>query len=155
MSFDVLHYLPGLLQVEDRVSMAVSLESRVPLLDHRVVEWAARIPARTRLAGKNLKGILRAAMADLVPEAVISRTDKVGFSVPLGQWIAGELAPRAHHILGCGEGSSRRVWNPAGVKRLIQQQARGEEHGHHFWTMLSLAAWFDIFVDGRVPSYRS
>src|SRR5439155_24269491 len=79
--FDLKTLLPALLQVEDRTSMAVSLESRVPLLDHRIVELAASMPPKVKFQGGRSKHIFREAVRQIVPPEVFSRTDKMGFPV--------------------------------------------------------------------------
>jgi len=85
--WDVENYLPALLQVEDRVGMAFSIETRLPLLDHRLVEYAFRVPLNLKINSNNFKYILRKAMEGIVPESIIARTDKKGFPVPLKIWI--------------------------------------------------------------------
>src|SRR6185436_6018504 len=84
--FDLNTLLPALLQVEDRTSMAVSLESRVPLLDHRIVELAASMPPRVKFKGGRSKHIFREVVETIVPAEVSRRTDKMGFPVPLNRW---------------------------------------------------------------------
>src|SRR6185369_16531236 len=83
--FDLNTLLPALLQVEDRTSMAVSLESRVPLLDHRIVELAAAMPPKVKFQGGRAKHIFREAVQPIVPAEVFARTDKMGFPVPLSR----------------------------------------------------------------------
>src|SRR5204862_3809880 len=84
--FDLKTLLPALLQVEDRTSMAVSLESRVPLLDHRIVELVASMPPMVKFKGGRSKHIFREAVRPIVPADVYGRTDKMGFPVPLARW---------------------------------------------------------------------
>ena len=86
MSWDLRNYLPALLQVEDRTSMAASIESRTPLLDHRLVELMLRVPAGLRVAPGPSKPILRAAVRGWLPEAIVGRRDKAGFPTPLEHW---------------------------------------------------------------------
>src|SRR6202049_3889822 len=87
--FDFKTLLPALLQVEDRVSMAHGLESRVPFLDHRVVELASTIPADVKFKNGTMKHMLREALGDRLPDSVLARTDKMGFPVPLHEWLSG------------------------------------------------------------------
>ena len=89
--FDFKTLLPALLHVEDRVSMAHGLESRVPFLDTEVVEFAATMPADVKFKDGNLKHALKEAMRDVLPPAIVDRRDKMGFPVPLAEWINGEL----------------------------------------------------------------
>jgi asparagine synthase (glutamine-hydrolysing) len=90
--YDLVTGLPALLQVEDRVSMASSLESRVPLLDHRLVDLVTSMPPRLKFKGGELKFILKRAMKDLVPKSIFQRKDKMGFPVPLHSWAGDVLA---------------------------------------------------------------
>src|SRR3954451_17682107 len=87
--FDFKTLLPALLQVEDRVSMAHGLESRVPLLDHRLVELAPTIPADSKFRDGRMKHILKETTRTLLPDVIAERTDKMGFPVPLTDWMAG------------------------------------------------------------------
>lgn len=86
LRFETRHWLPALLHVEDRTSMAHSLESRVPLLDHRIVELGFRIPSRIKLQGGTLKAVLRHAVGDLLPAEIVDRSEKIGFPVPARLW---------------------------------------------------------------------
>src|SRR3546814_20946796 len=89
--FDFKCLLPALLQVEDRMSMAHGLESRVPLLDHALVEFAATVPADMKFSGGRMKHLIKAAFADVIPDRVLNRRDKMGFPVPPQEWFGGEL----------------------------------------------------------------
>ena len=88
--FDFKTLLPALLHVEDRVSMAHGLESRVPFLDHPLVEFAATIPSNIKFKNGALKHLLRNSMGSYLPQAIVDRKDKMGFPVPLTEWIKGE-----------------------------------------------------------------
>jgi asparagine synthase (glutamine-hydrolysing) len=83
---DTKTYLHELLMKQDQMSMAASIESRVPFLDHRLVELTARMPVRMKLRGKNTKFLLREAMKGILPEEILNRP-KMGFPVPLGRWL--------------------------------------------------------------------
>ena len=85
--YEVERFLPSLLHVEDRMTMAHSIESRVPLLDLHLIEFALSLPSDIRMAGNNPKDILRRAMKGTVPDQIIQRTDKLGFPVPFLNWI--------------------------------------------------------------------
>src|SRR5438093_10202749 len=89
--FDFKTLLPALLHVEDRVSMAHSLESRVPFVDTDVVELAATLPADVKFRHGHLKHSLKEAFREAVPREILDRRDKMGFPVPLGEWMKGEL----------------------------------------------------------------
>jgi len=151
MYFDLRHYLPALLHVEDRTSMAASLESRVPLLDHRLVELAAAIPSAEKLAGGALKPLLRAAVRDLVPSEIVERTDKRGFPTPMGPWLRGPLHDWARQTLLAGSFAERRAMSPRYLRALLEAHRLGAPGGTHaLWSALSVAAWFDAF-DVDVP----
>ena len=96
--FDFKTLLPALLHVEDRVSMAHGLESRVPLLDHPLVELAATIPANIKFRAGSLKRVLRESMAPRLPKSIVQRKDKMGFPVPLTEWMQGEARDFIHDI---------------------------------------------------------
>jgi asparagine synthase (glutamine-hydrolysing) len=91
MYYDFKWYLPALLQVEDRTSMAFSLESRAPLLDYRVLEHAASVPSSLKMRGLEMKHVLRSAVADLLPADILARTDKMGMPTPIDLWFRGPL----------------------------------------------------------------
>ena len=104
--FDFKCLLPALLQVEDRMSMAHSLESRVPLLDHPVVEFAATIPANIKFTDGRMKHFIKATFGDRLPPEIVARRDKMGFPVPLQEWFGGELTDFVRDVLRDPEGSS-------------------------------------------------
>ena len=121
--FDFKTLLPALLQVEDRVSMAHGLESRVPLLDHPLVELAATMPADVKFKDGHLKRVLKTAFAQVLPEPVRNRSDKMGFPVPLQEWIgrggAGSGVRRRHAVLRGGaaaRSSTTRRWSPSSTR---------------------------------------
>jgi asparagine synthase (glutamine-hydrolysing) len=146
MYFDLRHYLPALLHVEDRTSMAVSLESRVPLLDHRLVELMAAIPSGEKLAGGALKPLLRAAVRDVVPAEIIDRTDKRGFPTPVGPWLRGPLLDWARRTLLDGRFAQHRVFAPARLRATLEGHRLGLPGTTHLlWSAISIALWFEAF----------
>jgi asparagine synthase (glutamine-hydrolysing) len=143
--FDLRMSLPALLQVEDRVSMSVSLESRVPLLDDRVVDLVTRAPAGIRFSGLGTKRLLREAVRPLLPRVVLRRRDKMGFPVPLVEWFRGPLRDLVGDVLLGERARQRGLYRADGVERLIQ----GERvHGRRLWGLLCLELWFRAFLDG-------
>jgi len=126
--YEVERILPALLQVEDRVSMAHGIESRVPLLDHKLAEAAARIPADQR-GGKD---ILRRAVAPYIPPAIRDRRDKMGFPVPLNQWLSGPLNEWARERLSGEE---------------LDALTRDGTYGRRTWGALCLRVWHERFHD--------
>jgi asparagine synthase (glutamine-hydrolysing) len=142
--FDFKTLLPALLQVEDRVSMAVSLESRVPLLDYRVAELAASMPPSIKFAGGRSKNALKEAMKSTLPEAILNRQDKMGFPVPLSEWLRGPAREFVSDTL-LGEASrSRGLFDPKALQDLMQNETK---YGREIWGALCLELWFQAFLD--------
>jgi asparagine synthase (glutamine-hydrolysing) len=129
-----------LLQMEDRASMAVSLESRVPLLDHRLVEVMATVPPALKVWGRQPKHLLREIAAPVVPETVRTRRDKSPFPVPLGPWFAGELAGMVRSILRSPQCLDRGIFNPDRLREDGLSPAI-------MWRVLNVELWFRIFID--------
>jgi asparagine synthase (glutamine-hydrolysing) len=138
-NFDLNTSLPALLQVEDRVSMAVSLESRVPLLDYRIAELTACISPSLKYAGGNSKSILKDSMLSLLPKKIIERRDKMGFPVPLDQWLEGPLKEFVFDTLLSNESIGRGVFNINKLKNLTRNEDR---YGREIWGALCLELWF-------------
>jgi asparagine synthase (glutamine-hydrolysing) len=147
-NFDLKTLLPALLQVEDRTSMSVSLESRVPLLDHRIAELVTRMPPAIRFKGGDTKRVFREAVRSLLPEAVFNRPDKMGFPVPLNEWLRGPLRDFVGDILLSSSARQRGLFRVDGVERLIDKE---QKFGRQLWGLLSLELWFRAFVDGERP----
>ncbi len=149
LAYDVRHYLPALLQVEDRMSMAWSIESRVPLLDYRLVELAMRIPPEIKLRNLETKAVLRAAVADLLPPIVAARRDKKGFPTPIAPWFRGPLAPwLREQLLGPGA-AARGLFDARASRRLVEEHVAGDaDHSRVLWQMLNMESWFAQFVEG-------
>jgi len=144
LHFDQVTSLPALLQVEDRVSMAVSLESRVPLLDPRLVEAAARLPDATLLAGGTLKSALRQAAEPYLPASIVNRSDKMGFPVPLQRWSRGPAREFVHDTLLSGRAKERGLFDSKALGRLVDQEA---EFGRALWGALQLELWHRAMLD--------
>jgi asparagine synthase (glutamine-hydrolysing) len=142
--FDFKCLLPALLHVEDRMSMAHGLESRVPLLDHPLIEFVATVPADVKFEGGNMKHLLKTTFADTLPEPVLNRRDKMGFPVPLGRWARGPLRPFLRELLLSPEARRRGLFDPDRVAALLDApspDARG------LWAAVALEGWFRSFVD--------
>ena len=99
LRYEIARFLPSLLHVEDRMSMAHGLESRVPLLDLALVEFVLSLPMHLRMSGVNPKDILRNAMADLLPIKVTERKDKMGFPVPIMSWLKKDKSGQVENLL--------------------------------------------------------
>jgi asparagine synthase (glutamine-hydrolysing) len=138
--FETSCLLPALLHVEDRMSMAVSLESRVPFLDPRVMRFAFSLPTRLKLRHGRTKAVLRGAVADLLPEEVSTRRDKLGFPVPLNKWFAGPLAEFVRDRLGSQASRQRGIFIP-GALEAVSSGVGGLDRT--LWGMLNLEMWHD------------
>ena len=136
MALDFRTWLPDDVLVKtDRMSMAASIEARVPLLDHRLVEFAAGLPASLKVRTLGTKGLLRRALAPDLPAATLARP-KRAFLVPLGAWLGGELRELLHDTLGSAAARTRGLLRPEAVTRLLEEQAAGHDHGRALWTLL-------------------
>jgi asparagine synthase (glutamine-hydrolysing) len=149
--FDFKTLLPALLQVEDRVSMAHGLESRVPFLDHPLVEFAATIPANVKMKDGHMKHVLRHAAQPFVPREVIERKDKMGFPVPLAEWLRGEANAFVRDVFTCRAARQRDVIDNARVAAGLDQESH---FGRKIWGFLSLELWQQEFHD-REGYYKS
>jgi asparagine synthase (glutamine-hydrolysing) len=143
--FDIKNHLQSLLHLEDRTSMAVSIESRLPLLDYRLVEAAFSAPASMRFAGGRPKHLLRSAVRGVVPQEIIQRKDKMGFPVPIYEWFRGELKPFVEDILLGERTRQRGFFSATEVERCVRSE---RPFGRTVWGLLSLELWFRQFVDG-------
>lgn len=141
-------YLPGdILTKVDRMSMAVSLEARVPLLDHKLIEFVTRIPAGMKLAGIETKHLFKQAIADLVPGEIINRP-KQGFGVPIQQWINQQLRERIRDTLNDPRTLQRGYVSRSHVELLLDEHERGRrDHAMALWSLLMLELWHRQYVD--------
>jgi asparagine synthase (glutamine-hydrolysing) len=145
---DLKTYLVELLMRQDQMSMSTSIESRVPFLDHVLVEFAARLPDRMKLSGFTTKRILRDAVRGLLPESILTRK-KMGFPVPFGMWTAGRWNDVARDVLLDRRTRERGAIEPAGVERLLAEHRAGQRRGGDaIWALLNLELWYRTFIDG-------
>jgi len=147
---DTKLWLPDdLLARGDKMSMAASLEARVPLLDHKLVEFAASLPPDLKLRTFNRKYLLRKAARKFLPRDIIDRKKK-GFPVPLGIWFRNEAGSFMRDLLAPSVIKRRGLFNPASVQKLIQEHASGfADHGSVIWALISLELWHRLFLDAR------
>jgi asparagine synthase (glutamine-hydrolysing) len=143
--FDLKGQLPALLHVEDRTSMAASIESRVPLLDHRIVEFMAKIPPNIKFAGGRMKHIFKEAVKNVVPAQIFHRKDKMGFPVPLVKWINGEANEFVRETLFSKRSRERGIYNTSSIEKSLENE---REFGRTIWGLLCLELWHRIFIDG-------
>jgi asparagine synthase (glutamine-hydrolysing) len=149
---DVATYLPDDLLVKmDIATMAHGLEARPPLLDHDVMELAAALPARLKLRGGEKKYLLRRAMRPFLPAEILERR-KTGFAVPLPQWFRGPLRDLAYDVLLGRAATSRGLFEPREVQRMLDEHMAGRARwDQQLWALLMLEGWFDRFID-RAPA---
>jgi len=150
VSTDVGMYLPDDLLVKmDIASMANSLEVRSPLLDHHVVEFAASLPVSLKLRGRTSKYLLRRVMRRHLPPAVLARR-KMGFGVPIDHWLRDGLQELSHDLLLSKTATERGYFEPATVRRYLDEHARGvAQHHTRIWSLLMLELWHRTFIDHR------
>jgi asparagine synthase (glutamine-hydrolysing) len=149
--FDFKCLLPALLQVEDRMSMAHGLESRVPLLDHPLVEFIATVPADIKFKGGKMKNLLKQVFSDMIPNEIIQRRDKMGFPVPIKEWLDGDLKDFAFDIFQTMAQKRRSYINTEAVFRNLGKELR---FSRKTWALLSLELWHQRFHD-RAAEWRS
>ncbi|HEY6212013.1 MAG TPA: asparagine synthase (glutamine-hydrolyzing) [Vicinamibacterales bacterium] len=150
---DVKTYLvDDILMKVDKMSMAVSLEARDPLLDHKLLEFVATIPSSLKLKHGRSKYLLRRLLAKRIPQHIVDRP-KHGFEAPIGRWLRGPLAPMVDDLLRDGRLADRGVFDDREVQRIWREHRSGEaDHRHRLWSLVMLELWFRQFVDdARVP----
>jgi asparagine synthase (glutamine-hydrolysing) len=145
---DLKSWLPNAyLEKIDKATMAVGLEARVPLLDHRLVETASRIPTYYKIRGHRLKHIFKSAVKDLLPASVL-RKRKHGFSVPLDPWFRGPLKDYIKEILSDPLTRSRGYFNQTYVNHLLSQHVNGhEDNANQLWLLTIFELWHRIYMD--------
>jgi asparagine synthase (glutamine-hydrolysing) len=149
---DINSYLTELLMKQDQMSMAASVESRVPFLDHPLVEFAARIPADQQIKGLAGKFILKEAVADLLPESIIYRK-KMGFPTPWAYWISGPELTEIESLLLEPRSRARGIFRYDAIQRLFaEHRTHRRDHGNRIWRLLNLELWQRIFMDGESPA---
>jgi len=148
LAADLKTYLHELLMKQDQMSMAASIESRVPFLDHKLVEFAVSLPANMKLRGVTTKYILRRAMKGRLPEAILSRK-KMGFPVPLGKWLRGQYSHLLDEYVLGERALQRGIFDPAYVRTLVARHRAGEDHEERLWTLMNFEIWQRRFIDGE------
>ena len=143
-------YLPGdILTKVDRMSMAHSIEARVPLLDYKLIEFVQTIPAKLKLRGRLTKHILKQAVRGIVPDQIIDRP-KQGFGVPVAKWFNNELRDMLHDTLTDSRTRQRGYFNQQSVEAILNEHARGRrDNSRHLWGLLTLELWQRTFIDGN------
>ena len=142
--FDMFGSLPGLLQVEDRVSMSVSIESRVPILDRRIVDLISRMPARMKFRGGEMKYLLKRTIKDIMPPKIMNRKDKMGFPVPLHIWSKNKAKSFILDILLSKKAKERNILDTKYIEKLVNSE---QPFSRGLWGLLSLEIWYNQFID--------
>ena len=146
---DIKTYLHELLMKQDQMSMATSIESRVPFLDHKLVEFTCSLPERLKLRGGTTKYILRESMKGVLPEAILSRS-KMGFPVPIGAWFRGAYRSIIDEYVLSERAMSRGLFNSDFVRDLVNRHQSGvENHEERLWALVNFEIWQRQFFDGE------
>jgi asparagine synthase (glutamine-hydrolysing) len=150
---DLVTWLPGdILTKVDRASMAVSLEARAPLLDHRLVEFSFRVPSSIHLRNGEGKWVLRRVLERSVPAALFERP-KMGFGIPMGQWLRGPLRDWAEALLDEDRLRSTGLLRPEPVRVLWQRHLAGQTNAQYqLWPVLMLLAWMETWLSQASPA---
>src|SRR5438445_4555232 len=149
---DIKTYLVELLMKQDQMSMPASIESRVPFLDHVLVEFAATIPAEFSVQVFSGKHILKAAVEDLLPKSIVYRR-KMGFPTPWAYWLSGPQLDELETTLLEPRTTARGLFRREVMQRLFaEHRARHRDHGNRIWRLLNLENWMRVFLDGEMPA---
>ena len=146
---DTKTYLHELLMKQDQMSMAASIESRVPFLDHELVQFAARLPDRMKVRGLTTKHVLRQCMDGILPGEILSRK-KMGFPVPVGAWLRGPYRFVLDELVLGHRATARRLFDESALRRLVTSHVSGEaNHSERLWSLINLELWQRLHLDGE------
>ncbi|MGA8273495.1 MAG: asparagine synthase (glutamine-hydrolyzing) [Candidatus Sulfotelmatobacter sp.] len=152
---DIKTYLVELLMKQDNMSMAASIESRVPFLDHVLVEWATRVPASIQIHGNTGKRILKKAMEPLLPHPIIYRP-KLGFPTPWSGWLAGAQLDTIEQLLLEPRSTNRGFFKRAAIENLFREhRARYRDHYDRIWRLLNLELWHRVCLEGEAYDWEA
>lgn len=144
--FDMRHYLEALLTSEDRLSMAFSVESRVPLLDHRIAEFAGRLGFERKAVPGCSKQVLRRAIDGIVPPMILDRSDKRGFPTPIGSWLQDRQLNLMETMVFSGNSFARSYFDLSYIRRLANApSALSTDWSERLWRVLTLSVWGQVF----------
>ena len=143
-----LYPIPCWLQYEDRASMAHSVESRSPFLDHRLVEFMFSLPNELKIRSGMTKFVLRASMEGILPEKIRIRKDKKGFPTPSGNWFREEMKDYVENIINSDSFKKRNIFNVQKIKRLFKEHCEGKKDlKFEIWSWINLELWIRKFFD--------
>jgi asparagine synthase (glutamine-hydrolysing) len=152
---DIKTYLVELLMKQDNMSMAASIESRVPFLDHVLVEWAMGVPANIQIHGTAGKTILKKAVEDLLPRSIIYRP-KLGFPTPWSGWLVGDQLDAIERLVLEPRSMDRGYFKRSAVEKLFREhRAQYRDHYDRIWRLLNLELWHRVCVEGESHDWRS
>ena len=149
---DIKTYLQELLMKQDQMSMATSVESRVPFLDHKLVEFSCSLPERLKLRGGTTKYILRQSMKNVLPPTILSRP-KMGFPVPIGSWFRGAHRGIIDEYVLSERAQARGIFDGEFVNNLVSRHAAGEDHAERLWALVNFEIWQRQFFDGETTQH--
>ncbi|CAN5342773.1 asparagine synthase (glutamine-hydrolyzing) [soil metagenome] len=151
---DTKTYLHELLMKQDQMSMAASIESRVPFLDYKLVEFSARMPRIMKLRGNTTKWILREAMKGILPAEILDRP-KMGFPVPIGNWFRGPFKHIVDEYVLGKRALARGIFDETYLRQLVARHDAGENHDERIWSLVNFEIWQRGFIDGEqsTPSF--
>jgi asparagine synthase (glutamine-hydrolysing) len=140
-------FLPDLnLAYTDKLSMAASIEARVPFLDHALIDFMRQVPPEFKLHGYTQKYILKRAMEDVLPREVISRR-KAGFGLPVRSWLRNELRAMVGDLLSEKRVRERGLFQPGAVAKMVRDNGRSRDYTLQLWSLLTLELWQQAFLD--------
>ena len=146
---DLRSYLVELLMKQDQMSMAASIESRVPFLDHELVEHVVALPEASKVRGWQTKLVLREALRDLLPAEILTRR-KMGFPVPVGSWLRNSFGAIVDEFVTGPRATARLLFDAAFVRELAAEHRFGHaDHGTRLWLLINLEIWQRLFLDGE------
>lgn len=145
---DIKTYLQELLMKQDKMSMAASIESRVPFLDYKLVEFTAKMPSNMKIRFGTTKWLLRKAMSEILPKEILKRP-KMGFPVPVNRWLRGEFRNLIDEYVLSERVTKRNLFNPDYLKELAQKFLRGEDDSSRIFRLISFEIWYRQFIEGE------
>lgn len=142
-------YLHELLMKQDQMSMAASIESRVPFLDHKLVEFTAQMPVNMKLRGDTTKFLLKKAMNGILPDEILYRS-KMGFPVPMARWLRNEFKEMVEEYVLSKRTLSRHIFNAEWVKKLVSEHNQGKDHANRLFRLINFEIWYRLFIEGDI-----